>query len=118
MNMGHHCSVSIPAEIPAVRLGEPKTAEPDSIFMELFLIPGTPPILKSILAYERADKRLTEARGYLEDAKDFKIEIAKEKARMDRKDGEFNINDKRKIVIKVVIKYRIKNFFLKPFKKV
>lgn len=44
--------------------------------------------------------------------------IAKEKARMDRKDGEFNINDKRKIVIKVVIKYRIKNFFLKPFKKV
>lgn len=82
MNMGHHCSVSIPAEIPAVRLGEPKTAEPDSIFMELFLIPGTPPVLKSILAYERADKRLTEARGYLEDAKDFEIEIAKEKAKL------------------------------------
>ncbi len=43
--------------------------------------------------------------------------IAKEKARMDRKDGEFNINDKRKIVTKVVIKYRIKNFLLKPFKR-
>lgn len=78
MNMGHHCSVSI----PAVRLGEPKTAEADSIFMELFLIPGTLPVLKSILAYERADKRLAEAREYLEDAKDFKIEIAKEKAKL------------------------------------
>lgn len=38
--------------------------------------------------------------------------IAKEKARMDRKNGEFNINDKRKIVTRVVIKYKIKNFFL------
>lgn len=46
------------------------------------MIPGTPPVLKSILAYERADKRLAEAREYLEDAKDFKIEITKEKAKL------------------------------------
>lgn len=43
--------------------------------------------------------------------------IAKEKARMDRKNGEFNINDKRKIVTKVVIKYKIKKFFLGIFKR-
>ena len=38
--------------------------------------------------------------------------IEKEKAKMDRKNGEFNINDKRKIVTKVFIKYKIKNLLL------
>lgn len=43
--------------------------------------------------------------------------IAKEKARMDRRDGEFNINDKRRIVTRVFIKYKIRNFILGIFRR-